>query len=56
MTTIHVQLAITLDDEAAIAVAEVLTPAIKQTIGPSTDAFDQRRSADRRTEFGPWER
>lgn len=45
MKTIQLQLAITLDDTAAKALAELLAPAIKQAVGISAHESDPKRDA-----------
>jgi excisionase family DNA binding protein len=55
MRTIHVQLAITLGEDAAIALAELLGPALRQAVGrPAADGNegrDARPRASRNTLF-----
>jgi excisionase family DNA binding protein len=44
MPTLHIQLAITVNDEAAKALAELLVPALKEAVAPVRDT-DERREA-----------
>ena len=52
MKTIQVQLAITLDDEAAKTLTDVLVPALKQLMTDANDKSDARRRQSQTALFG----